>query len=100
MRGAWLAVACLLLAGLTAGCSSAKEAPKHDLSGHFTSDFDEADRTEFKAIVKPYSKDVTFMESSPEQFMIKGIKGDCAALRAALDAKPYVGHLGACVAET
>lgn len=99
MRGAWLAVACLLLAGSVAGCSSASEGPRFQLAGWFTADFDETDRTEFNAIVRPYSKDVTFMESSPEQFMVRGIVGGCEQLRAELDAKPYVGFIGACVAQ-
>lgn len=94
-----LALAVLLLAPL-AGCSSSSEGPTFMLSGSFTAQFGSADRADFAATVKPYSDDVAYLESFPEQFMVHGIVGGCEQLRATLQGKDYVASVGACAVES
>lgn len=95
----WLSLL-LLVAGL-AGCSSpSSRDPTFMLSGSFGEAFGGADRQDFAATVEPYSHDVAYLESFPEQFVVHGIVGGCEQLRSTLQAKPYVAALGTCIAES
>lgn len=97
VRSALLLAALVLALG---GCASPDDGPTFSLSGSFTAEFDEADRAEFNAIVAPYSDDVAFLESFPEQFSIRGIEGGCEQLRATLGGKDYVATVSTCREET
>lgn len=94
----WFAL--LLLPALLGGCASGGADPTFMLSGSFTEQFNGSDRSDFAATVEPYSEDVAYLESFPEQFVIHGIVGGCEQLRASLQAKPYVHSVGACIVES
>lgn len=89
-----------VLVAFLAGCASPDSGPTFALSGSFTAEFDSADRADFNAVVAPYSDDVLFLESFPEQFSIRGIEGGCEQLRATLSGKDYVATVSTCRQET
>lgn len=90
----------VVLGLLAAGCATPDAGPTFALGGSFTSAFDSADRADFNAVVAPYSDDVAFLESFPEQFSIRGITGGCEQLRATLQSKDYVASVGTCRSES
>ena len=89
----------LALLVLLSGCGSPGTGPTFRLSGAFTADRTQADLDEFEGIVRPYSDDVAYLESFPEQFVIAGIQGGCDQLRSTLQAKDYVASVGTCQVE-
>lgn len=92
------ALSVLLVIGL-AGCAG--DAVSFQVGGSFRQDRADSDLDDLRATAAPYSDDVLVMESFPEQFNVRGLdEHGCNELRALLQAKAYLQHVGACTSYT